>query len=130
MNMIDVAIYGSAGYVTGFSVSSTLMLALVNRAFVTGKPVWRLVAWLAVAAMNLALASFAAIFLMTFYTDISSPDYVPRAIAATVGVALGFAFFLGFGYLMHVYIQRVRDGLEDPTKVFFDSMRKKQQQLS
>ena len=87
MNMIDVAIYGSAGYVTGFSVSSTLMLALVNRAFVTGKPVWRLVAWLAVAVMNLALASFAAIFLMTFYADISSPDYVPRAIAATGGVA-------------------------------------------
>ena len=125
MYLIEVLIYGSAGYVCGLAVSSGVMLGLAYRTLVLGKPAWRSLAFWAVACVNVALAAMGTIFLMVLFADVSSPNYLPRAVTACIGISLGIAFVVAFTHLMNVFAKRARDGLEDPNRIFLDYVRKR-----
>lgn len=90
-----LAIFG-IGYLVGLSIITGFILAEIRRRHVHGKPVWRDVAWIAFACINIFLGAINAVtaFIMFVAGDggMGRGDFWPRAVVYVAGIGVGAAF--------------------------------------
>lgn len=94
LSFVEVLALSAAGYVTGMSICSGFILSALKQLYVHQQRL-RVVAWTAVAILNIVLCSLSSIFLVVFlvYRDNpSGPIFWSRMFIFGSGVVLGGSF--------------------------------------